>query len=84
MCSGGTMSASRSLRITSSSLARCSRRVEVDLVEHDDQRLVKGGQLDEGGVLGFVEVGIGDEQDQVGPLGGFAGHFAAGGRRRLR
>ena len=28
-------------------------------------------------MLGLVEVGIGDEQHEIGPLGRFAGHFAA-------
>ena len=49
--------------------------VQIDLVQHNDQWLVKCGQLDKGGVLGLVQVGIRDEENQVGPLGRFAGHF---------
>jgi hypothetical protein len=49
-------------------------RVEINFVEDDDQRLVERGQLDEGRVLGFVEVGIADEQHKIGSLGGFLGH----------
>ena len=51
--------------------------VEIGLVEHEQDRLVAGGELHERGELDFVEVGIGDEQHEVGPLGRFAGHLAA-------
>ena len=60
-------------------LGQLGPRVEVGLVEHEQDRLVAGGQLDQRRVLDFVQVGIGDEQHQVGPLGRLAGHFAARG-----
>ena len=50
------------------------RRVVVDLVEHQHDRLVAGGQLRQGRVFGLVQIRIGDEQDQVGPAGGVVGH----------
>src|SRR5438874_12695913 len=38
---------------------------------------MKGGQLDEGGMLGFIEVGVSDKEHQIRSLSRLAGHFAA-------
>ena len=51
-------------------------RVVVGLVEDQQNRLVAAGQLHQGRVFELIEIGIGDEQDQIGPGGGVASHFA--------
>ena len=61
------------------------RRVVVDLVEHQHDRLVAGGQLGQRGIFDLVQIRVGDEQDQVGP--GWPRRAAICGRvaaRRLR
>ena len=52
-------------------------RVVVGLVEDQQNRLMTSGQFDQGRVFQLIEIGIGDKQDQIGPGGRVAGHFAA-------
>ncbi len=51
--------------------------VQIDLVEHQQNGLVDGGQRRQGRELGLVQVGIGHKQDQIRTFRGFAGHQAA-------
>ena len=55
------------------------RRIQIGLVEHENDRLVAGRQFHQGRVFHIVQVRIDDEQHQVGPRRRLVRH-----RRSLR
>ena len=80
----GSTTPRRRLSASAAQLGTLLGRVIVDLVEDQDDRLVRGGQLRQGRVLGLIQIGVGDEQDQVGPAGRVVRHRGPLRRRRPR
>ena len=48
--------------------------VEVGLVQDQQDRFVAHRQGRQGGILRIVQIGVGHEQDDIGPLRGIVGH----------
>ena len=50
--------------------------VKVGLVDNQQNWFVTAGEFDQGRMLGLVQVGIGNKQHQIGPLGRVASHLS--------
>ena len=72
--SGSTTPASRGPVNTDIKSASSSRRIQVGLVQHQQDRFVTRRQLHERRIFDFIQVRIGDEQHKVGPFGRFVSH----------